>query len=352
MSTVTVRPARFLDWLARDPTRAVAITVVAVLLGTGLAVVAVRSGELGTGERDLDLAVGANARLASREVVTAAATEESVLSTGDRVRVRSGTAVLELPGARTAELRAGSHLRVGGPDEAMVKLDRGDLLVRSDGGAVTVDGGSALLTVRRGSAKIRRSASLLVGVYSGRVAIDGAARSLTVEAYRQAAVAGTGTLPSGVRPLTVDEDDEWDRRVLGAILDLDRRLVAFGRGFEALLPATSAASPALFRQVLPDLADAPLTTDDLAGRPAGENLIGLTVVALAGGSFEERLEDVFGFREAGARWGLVAADQGLAPPTVIGGVEAAIDRAPVNVAAPDQVDGQAPGSGGGPGGGG
>lgn len=277
----------------------------------------------------------------------ASVTSDASLAQGDRVRVLGGSAVLDLPGGSSAELREGSVVMVGGADEVAATLESGDLLVEVPTRDLRIDGGSAVLVVGAGAAKLRRSASLVAGVYEGSLLVAGAGQSLSVDRLRQAAVAGTGRLPDRSRPLALAEDDEWDRRFLGWVLDLDRRLIAFGRGFEALLDQ-SAVTPDLYRELLPTLADAPLTPPLLAERSAGENLIGLTIVGMADGIFSEVYDRVFGLRDQGARWGLVAADLSLGGPEVVDTVEAAIDRAPLDVAsaAPDgSGESAAPGSG-------
>ncbi|MBI2168383.1 MAG: hypothetical protein HYU28_02620 [Actinobacteria bacterium] len=319
----------------RDRPIAVAVALSVALVAVGLATVVIRN-------RGNDLAPG-QARMAAEGVVEASfggadfteVEDEATLSRGDRVRVKSGRAALEFAGGMDAELRTGSAVTVGGAEGAVLRLDRGDLLVEaSDSGAV-VDGESAHVTVKSGASKLRRSASLVLGVYDGDAVLVGAGRSLAVDRYRQAAVVGQGRLPRETRPLVIDEGDEWDRRFLGSVLELDRRLVAFGRGFEVLLPDEGSGTPSLYRRLLPSLEGEPLTAPLLAGRSAGENLIGLALVALGEGAFQERFDAVFDFRDAGARWGLVAADLGYEAPDVVAAVEAAIDRAPLPVAVPE-----------------
>lgn len=269
-----------------------------------------------------------------------AATSEMTLSQGDEVQVLDGAALLELPrGART-ELRDGSHVRIGGSEGAGLALEAGELLVEVERGTTEIDGGSALVAVGAGASRLRRSASLVAGVYEGTLLLAGTGQSLSVPRFRQAAVAGVGRIPDvgGLRPLDLDEDDEWDRRFLGSVLELDRRLLAFARGFEAVLPQAEATSPSLYQRVLPELAGTPLRPAMLEARSAGENLIGLSIVALADGSFEDAFERVFDLRRLGARWGLVAADEGFDSPRLVGAVEQAVDRAPLDIAAPGEVE--------------
>ena len=245
-----------------------------------------------------------------------------VLGGGDRVRVTNGHAVLELADDVRVELRSGSSVALGGPG-ADLRLESGDLLVEARDARFNVDGGLAMMTVD-GVAKLRRAVSLVSGVYEGKVLMRSGADALTVDRYRQAAAAGTGILPQQVDPLRLDPEDEWDQRILPKVLDLNTKLVRFGRDFETALPAGLAVGPELFRQVVPDLADEPITPTELAGRAPGENLIGFVLVAHDMGSFQERYDNVFGFRSEGASWGLIAADRDLSEVPVLNGMEFAL----------------------------
>lgn len=332
----TDRLTRVVQALASGP-RSLVLAVAAALLAAGLASVAVTSGgdSLSRGEARLIPDGDVEVSLSGAEFT--GVTEDVVLVESDRVRVLAGHAVLELPEGSVAELRSRSQVGVGGDDGAVLTLERGDLLMQVSDGTAAVDGEIAEVTVGAGAARLERSASLVAGVYEGSAIVAGQGRSLSIPPLRQAAVVGAGRLPDegGVRPLQLDEGDEWDRRFLGTVLELDRRLVAFGRGFEAILPPDEAITPSLYRTLLPPLTGAPLTSDLLAERSAGENLIGLSLVALDDAPFDDSYEHVFELRDSGARWGLIAADLGYDPPEVVDAVELAIDRAPLEVAAPE-----------------
>jgi hypothetical protein len=238
------------------------------------------------------------------------------LGAGDRVRVIDGEAVLDLPHSSKVELRGGSAVTVKGAGEPELALDQGDLLVESGrGDTVAVDGGTALVAVA-GNSKLRRGVSLAAGVYDGTARMQRNDQGLTIPQYRQAAVVGTGILPQAPEPLSLSASDEWDRRMLGPVLALDEQLTLFARTFEALAPPSP--GPDLYKQWLPALAPFPITADLLAGRAAGENLIGLTLVALDNGDFQTRFQRIFGFRAQGAIWGLVAADRAINPTAVLG----------------------------------
>lgn len=334
----TDRLTRVVRALISGP-RSLVLAVAAALLAAGLASVAVTSGgdSLSQGEARLSPDGDVEVSLSGAEFTSV--TEDVVLVESDRVRVLAGQAVLELPEGSVAELRSRSQVAVGGDDGAVLTLERGDLLMQVGDGTAAVDGETAEVTIGAGAAKLERSASLVAGVYEGSAIVAGQGRSLSIPPLRQAAVVGVGRLPDegGVRPLQLDEGDEWDRRFLGSVLELDRRLVAFGRGFEAILAPDEAITPSLYQTLLPQLAGTPLTSELLAERSAGENLIGLSLVALDDAPFDDSYEQVFELRDSGARWGLIAADRGYDPPDVVDAVELAIDRAPLEVAAPEEL---------------
>ena len=246
------------------------------------------------------------------------------LGANDQVRVIDGRATLELPHSSKAELRSGSVLTMAaGPTQPEVTLDEGDLLIETGrGDTLSVDGGTSVVSVA-GSAKLRRGVSLAAGVYEGTARLQRNEQALTVPQYRQAAVVGTGILPQAPDPLGLSASDDWDRRLLGRVIAADAQLTIFAQSFEAEVP-TAAATPDLFKTVAPRLADLPITPDVLGGRAPGENLIGLTLVALDKGDFLSRFQRIFGFRAQGASWGLVAADRGINPNPVLDDLESAL----------------------------
>jgi hypothetical protein len=248
-----------------------------------------------------------------------------ILGHDDRVRVLEGTARLELPNSSMAELRAGSAVSIADGGDAALVLEAGDLLVEAPRDTVEVDGGTALISVV-GAAKLRRGASLVAGVYDGNVMLVRDTNNFAVPRYRQAAAVGTGLLPDAPEPLSLSRNDEWDRRMLPEVLELDTQLAALGQDFENSLPAGSQVTPELFATMVPDAAGA-VTQPLLAGRAPAEKLIGLVLVGLDKGDVKARVERVFGFRSAGASWGLVAADRNLNPVPVLGHLESALAAA-------------------------
>ncbi|MGI8809917.1 MAG: hypothetical protein ACR2KK_19155 [Acidimicrobiales bacterium] len=258
----------------------------------------------------------------------------SDLKLGDRVRVRQGSAVIRLPDDRRLELRVGSDVELqavaADGKQARPTLLGGDLLVVSGGGPLAVGATGADVTVE-GEVRVSRGVALLVAAYRGMARLSAGGSTLAVPALRQAALPATEQFPTTVSPLEYLPDDDWDQRYLSDAIDLSNRLAARSDGFTAQLGPTEGRSLNYFRDLFPRLAAEPAFVASLVNpsRPPGETLVG-AAITLEGsrGTFVERWGAVFGFRDQGAPWGLVALDQGVDRVPVLASVEGAISRGP------------------------
>lgn len=277
---------------------------------------------------------------------------EHRLATGDTVRMEDGDAVLELPGDRSMRLRAASADR----DGTLVVLAATPDVVNGDAVVIAGDelrfrAGDVEVTLRAGAARVRQSLSVTIALYAGEADVRSAGRPFPggLPALRQVSVPATGRLPRTPSPLLYDDadPDPWDREFLGEAIDLGHRLDASARGFTSQLgPRTSASAP-LLRQSLPRLADEGEFVEGLlagAVRSPGEALVGAAIVVESGGSsFRTRWEDVFAFRDDGARWGLVALDQKVKRDALLGTIGEAVGRSPLLFAAsPSPTGGSGP----------
>jgi hypothetical protein len=260
-----------------------------------------------------------------REVVT----DGDDLGEGDRVTLTSGRGELLMADGVRLELREG---RTGddAPTSVVVGavpvLESGDLLVTApDIAALEVDGTS--VWVSEGAARLRRGFGMSVASYDAAVLLDSAGQERDIPALRQMAVPDLGRPPSLERPLAVDETDPWDRRYLGAAIDLGQELETLAAGLFANLPPDRVRSAEFFRFVLPGLDDEPAFTDALIdpARDSPETLLGAAISDLGQrGDFDTRWEEVFAFRDAGATWGLVALDQAVRSGPLVEVVEEAL----------------------------
>jgi hypothetical protein len=281
------------------------------------------------------------------------------LRPGERVRVLEGTAMLSLGGGSQVELRrdASVQLAFRSDQEELrpaAQLIAGDVLIVASDGGVTVRAAETDLTVR-GTARLSRGLAVLAGSYQGSIEIESAGKRMTVPALRQVTIPAAGLLPARPSPLTFSPSDPWDQRFLGEGIELGNQLVATSRGFTAQLAPGEGTTPGFYRLLLPELEREPAFTESLLTppRPPGEVLVG-AAIAVEGqrGTFRERWADIFGFRDEGAPWGLVALDQGVSRSPLIARIEAAIGRAPSLAQASTGQGGTSGTGGGGTGGGG
>ena len=259
------------------------------------------------------------------------------LDAGDRVRVRQGTAVIELRDDRRFELRQGSDLELlprEATNDILPTLIAGDLLVVSDARPLVVGANGAEIAVQ-GDARLSRGVSLLVATYEGTAQLSAGGSTITVPALRQASLPPTGMFPTKVSPLEYSNSDGWDQRYLSDAMDLSNQLKGRSDGFTSQLGPTEGRSVNSFRELFPRLAAEPAFTAALLNpaRPPGDTLVG-AAITLEGtrGTFAERWAAVFTFRDQGAEWGLVAMDQGVARVPLLNAIDGAISRSPTQFA--------------------
>lgn len=279
-----------------------------------------------------------------RAIVSRGDAEEEVVDgrtdvgPGDRVEVTEGVATMALRGGVRFELRAGLRdaadtvLRM----DDVPDLEAGDLLVSAPESTM-VEAAGTTIVVRRGAAQVSRSLGMGVAAYDGAVELDSAGQERPVPALREMSVPALGRPPQSPRPLDYDENDPWDRRFLGTAIDLGDRLAALATGYTNNLNPGEGRTPGFFRLVLPGLDDEPEFGAELLDlqRPPGETLVGAAITDLGRrGAFAERWASVFAFRDAGARWGLVALDQAVSGTPLLGSIEQAVSSSPLAFGAP------------------
>lgn len=259
--------------------------------------------------------------------------DDTDLRAGDRVELTGGTGRLVLRDGVRMELREG----IGDAANSMVLmgtlpvLEAGDLLVSAPEESAVSAGGSTVV-VDRGAARLSRALGVGVASYDGEVRLDSAGLERVVPALREMQVPALGRPPRAPRPLDYQPSDPWDRRFLGAAIDLGRTLEALASGYTQNLRQGEGRTPGFFRLVLPGLDDEPEFGAQLLDldRAPGETLVGAAITDLGRrGSFAERWTSVFEFRDAGAEWGLVALDQDVSGTPLLGVVEEAVGSSPL-----------------------
>jgi hypothetical protein len=270
------------------------------------------------------------------------------LEAGDRVRIRQGTAVIQLRDDRRFELRQGTDLELL-PREAVADIQpmliAGDLLVVSHPRPMVVGVSNGAEITVQGDARLSRGVSLLVATYEGTAQLSANGSTLTVPALRQASLPATGVFPGKASPLEYSSSDSWDLRYLSDAMDLSNQLKGRSDGFTSQLGATDGRTVNFFRDLFPRLAAEPAFTASLLNsrRAPGETLVG-AAITLEGrrGTFAERWAAVFGFRDDGADWGLVAEDQGVERAPLVTAIDDAISRGPTQFAAGPPVGSRPP----------
>jgi len=309
-----------------------AVLVCVAALGSGL--VGCSSRALGPGEARLTVTSG-RAQVAATGENWHSAHSDQHLHRNDRVRAVSGLSEVHFSSERTVELRPGAELQVL-PDPALLK---GDVLGTAKGTPLTVTAGSADARVRDGAAHVTRALGVTAASYVGDLTVTSAGRDLIVPALRQAGVPGPGLVPSSPSPLDYRADNPWDRRYLGDAIDLGDELQARSDGFTAQLAPGEGHTVGFYRQLIPALENEPAFTQALLqpDTAPGDTLVG-AAIAVQGhsGTFLDRWRSVFGFRDQGARWGLVALDQHVTRGPLLSQVDDALGRRSVGttVAAP------------------
>ncbi|MEY2447193.1 MAG: hypothetical protein QOH79_669, partial [Acidimicrobiaceae bacterium] len=199
-------------------------------------------------------------------------------------------------------------------------VDAGGNRVHLDAGG---DGPSA--------ARVSRSLAVGAAVYRGSATFDSAGQTRVIPALRALDVSALGRPPTAASPLKVDEPDTdpWDRRFLGEAIDLGHTLASYATVYTQTLGG-SGLTVGAYKQVLPTLANESDFTDELlAAAPpqSGEKFIGAAIASLSGrGSFADRWREAFSFRVAGANWGFVALDQGVASEPLLSAIQDALNN--------------------------
>lgn len=234
------------------------------------------------------------------------------LPAGARVRTGDSEARLELR-AGEAWLAPGSMAVV---DRHAVDAIRGDVLVRSEGRLAARWGDAQVAGA--GTFRLTPGVTPLVRVYDGVGDVRRPGEERTVEGRRELSLATTRLAAEGV-PLSYDPEDPWDRHLLPRAVAFDDEVGRLARGidrqhgtepqqpafyetFSAVAADTIPILASVSRQVLPDSRFGP-PSDALVTLFVAEAVAGEKAMSLA-----EAAREVTGWRQRGARWGLVALE--------------------------------------------
>jgi hypothetical protein len=332
------------DLVDRPAVRRVLIAVVALQLVVGVVAAVDR--------RDSGLSGDARLRTDGIAIVTrGSASPRSVNGTfallaGDVVEAAKGTITIDVPGGAQLEGRAGAgqtaatKVLIAAPGQP-AELMTGELLVSASRGADIDAGGNRVhldaATDGPSAMRVARSLAVGAGVYHGSATVDSAGQRRDVQALRQIEVAVLGRPPTNAKPLKLNSDDQWDRRYLGAAIDLGRRLDELSTGYTRTLRRTDTRTVAFYRTLLPALAtETSFTQTLLTGeREPGELLVGGAIATLGRKTtFAARWDKVFQLRDDGAAWGLIALDQGVSQDPLLSELDKAVNSTGLEFAQP------------------
>ncbi|MEY2430805.1 MAG: putative surface-exposed virulence protein [Acidimicrobiaceae bacterium] len=320
-------------------TRRIAIASVALLLFAGIVAVAThKDGGVG----DARLTTKGRAAVTSLNGQRREVTGTVALHRGEIVEAVEDSMTIELPDGSHVEGRPSfsrsdaTRVKVAVP----VELLAGDLLVTATGGTDVDAGGNRvhLDPGADGPSAARVSRALAVGayIYRGTAMLDSAGQARAVSALREIEVSALGRPPVAPRPLQVHEGDPWDRRFLGEAIDLGHILDRYSDTYTKTLGTGNGRTAGFYTAILPSLARESAFTGDLLAstlHPPGDTIVGGAIAGLSRRApFPQRWRDVFTFKDAGASWGLVALDQGVARDPLLSEVQNALNATPFQFA--------------------
>jgi hypothetical protein len=330
------------DLAALPATRRIAIAAVALLLFAGVVAVATGTGSSG-GVGDARLSTKGRAFVTAVNGQRRTVTGTVALHSGEIVEAVEGAMTLDLPDGATVEGRPSfkssdpTRVKVANP----VELLAGDLLVTATSGADVDSGGNRVHLDTGGdvpsAARLSRSLAVGAAVYRGTATLDSAGQTRAIPALRALEVSALGRPPTSASPLKVDETqtDPWDRRFLGEAIDLGHTLANYSTVYTKTLGGNG-VTVAAYAAVLGGLANEGDFTQTLlneAPQESGEKFIGAAIAGLSRrGAFVDRWRATFAFRAAGANWGFVALDQGVASDPLLSAVQSALNATPFQFA--------------------
>jgi len=230
----------------------------------------------------------------------------SALRTGTDALVR-----LEDGGGNALELAGDTQATV--VSNVKLSLDLGSALGESPKGSWEFESRGIGVETSDGDARLERLLGVLrVGVYAGTAHVQVTDRSVDIPSYREMDFAGGIPVDRQPRPLTLSDSDPWDRRLMGDVLEFDRDVSQFGRGFNAQYSGQPIA-PSFFGAFVPVVNIS--FVSGFAGQQPAEVLIGLVAATRYAERTHASLSRLFGEmiveRSQGATWGLIAKERGL-----------------------------------------
>lgn len=224
-----------------------------------------------------------------------------------------GWAQVQLPGGPSLELAPEAEVQL---DEGASEINKGNVLVRTQGSDITVRAGDAEVAASDAVFRLDKDYTVLLAVYSGEASLIGTGFP-AVTALREMAVLAGGQPSGGATPLTVDPNDPWDTELLGPAIDLGLRLEGLEKGLTRQLPVrdqATAVSRALSGDFSPRAIESAISSLGDAARAVVAAVVANKIARLDGLSPIRALAEVVTLYLASTerQWIVVAAQWGLA----------------------------------------
>lgn len=269
----------------------------------------------------------------------------AVVGPGSQVRA-AAAALVRLAGGKDAVEVTGGRLRVASASRLV--LLEGRALVQAADGSMTIgdEPASTVATIAKGI--VRFDLGSRIAVYAGEAGVE-AVRSYRVPLLRELALA-TGDPELRPLRLVADGQDRWDKRYLGDAIELERQIDVVGRSLEQIYGA-QVRDPLFYeKRVKPASAVAflrsgPLSLSALLSEVAPIDVLTAVVMGLRVAGSADKLAESFrnllALFDAGASWGVIAAELGLPSAEVVAGLEQALTPgAPPQTVAPPRPRGR------------
>lgn len=238
---------------------------------------------------------------------------------GARVRATDGEVRLALRDG-TVRLAPGAAATV---TTQTVQLERGDLLLDSDGGLQASLGDTQIEA--GGTVRVSSGMAASISVYEGNATVRRPAQEREVPALRQLDLTAFRLAP-GAAPLRYGPGDAWDQELLGEAIAFDGEVARLARGMEIEF-GKRPQPPSFYREfagrrALPVLSEAaPVSRGRAFGPPSDVLLTMFVARTVAQGRLPDTIRQVAKLRAAGARWGLIAIEFDVASDRLVAALD-------------------------------
>jgi hypothetical protein len=264
-----------------------------------------------------------------RDAETIAVADRVSLKPGDVIVTRSRAAArLQLAEGRNAQI--GSDSRVLVQDTSTLESQQGSLLADASEsmtvafGDARADASDALFRVDRALGSTRAAS------YRGAVKLRVPGQRLTVESLWQTAV--TANDFDAPRPYQLVASDIWDQTYLQEVIDLDEDLTTIAQGLNSQLG--NQRPPVSYFGALAKGRNVSFMKSYLHRLGTADLLIGFSLGLEDDEPLQAAVDQAFGLRDQGARWGIAAAIMDVAGRDLVARLDGVIDSTGIASAAP------------------